>query len=211
VAEGLILIDVGLNGYTPGQTYPLSVVCTDIIADKLGFQITSETAAAKAGTWVITNASRTQMVGGTAVTHTAAGTDPVGTPNVWSMNWTAPEAGTGPVSFYVAVNKTNSNNSNQGDQIFISSLTIQESNVGIAENFEALVGQIYPNPATESIKLNLPLHAKVQVFDNIGREVMSFTANTEDLQIDVSGLEHGIYHMNFSKDGNYASRSFIKK
>lgn len=210
-ADNLIIIDVGLNGYVPGQTYPLTVTCDDIVAEKYGFQITSETASAKAGTWIITNASRTQLKSGTAVTHTSAGTTPSGSPNTWSMEWTAPAAGTGPVSFYVAINQTNADNTNSGDQIHVASLTIPESGVGIAESLDQAIGIIYPNPANDIIHLNLPLNSGIRIFDNTGREVITLTGDQALHEIDVSALQQGLYFVQIEHEGQYASRSFIKR
>jgi hypothetical protein len=210
-AANLIVIDAGLNGYIPGQTYPLTVICDDIVAERYGFQITSETASTKAGTWIITDASRTQLKSGTAVTHTSAGTAPNGPPNTWSMHWTAPAAGTGTVTFYVAVNQTNNSGTNFGDQIYVSSLSIDESGVGIAENLDQTVGNLYPNPATDFIHLNTPANAEIRVYDNAGREVISLVTVQALQEIDISGLQQGVYFVKVGLDGQYASRSFIKR
>jgi hypothetical protein len=210
-ADNLIVIDVGLNGYIPGQTYPLTVTCDDIVAEKYGFQITSETASAKTGTWIITNASRTQLKSGTAVTHTSGGTIPSGSPNTWSMEWTAPAAGTGPVTFYVAINQTDADNSRFGDMIHVASLTISESGVGIAENLEKFIGAVYPNPATDIIHLNVPSNSEVRVYDNAGRAVISLTTDQAVQEMDVSTLQQGIYFVQIAFDGQYATRSFVKK
>ena len=208
---GWITINIPPIGYTPGDTYTIILSTPDANTSKMGFQITAETPAAKAGAWIITNAERTQLKGAFAVTHTAAGTDPIGIPNSWTMDWVAPAAGTGTLNFFAAVNASNSSGTNAGDLIYVTSLSVNESNVGIAENFNRAVGVIYPNPATENINLNLPLNSKVKVFDNIGREVMSLNANAETLKLDVSGLEKGIYIVNISLDGQTANRSFVKR
>lgn len=208
---GWINTNIPPIGYTPGDTYTIVLSTPSANTSKMGFQITAETPAAKTGTWIITNTERTQLKGPSAVSHTTAGTDPIGTPNSWTMDWVAPVAGTGILKFYAAVNASNSSGTNAGDLIYVTSMSINESNVGIAENFNRAVGVIYPNPATENINLNLPLHSEVKVFDNIGREVMSATAHTEKLKLNISSLEQGIYYVNISLDGQYAIRSFVKR
>jgi hypothetical protein len=210
-AANLIVIDVGLNGYIPGQTYPLTVICDDIVAEKYGFQITSETSSAKAGTWIITDAARTQLKSGTAVTHTSGGTAPNGSPNTWSMEWTAPVAGSGPVTFYVAINQTDNLGTNAGDQIYVASFNIDESGVGIAENLDHSIGNLYPNPATDFVHLNTPANAEIRVYDNAGREVISLVTVQAFQEIDISGLQQGVYFVKVGLDGQYASRSFIKR
>lgn len=211
IVNGWITSNIPPIGYTPGDTYTILLSTPGANTSKMGFQITAETPAAKAGSWIITNSSRTQLKGAAAVTHTAAGTDPMGTPNTWTMDWVAPPAGTGTLNFFAAVNASNADGTNGGDLIYKTQLTVNESNVGIAEHFETLVGNIYPNPASALISLEAPLNAEVNVFDNMGRKLMSATAQSERLNIDISSLEMGVYYVNISLDGQYATRSFVKR
>jgi len=111
---GWITSNIPPIGYTPGATYTITVSTPDANTSKMGFQITSETLAGKAGTFVITSTPRTQLKGPHFVTHTAAGTDPIGTPNSWTMDWTAPAAGTGELRFFAAVNASDASQTNQG-------------------------------------------------------------------------------------------------
>lgn len=208
---GWITSDIPSVGYTPAAVYIITVSTPDATTSRMGFQITCETAAAKAGDFDNFDAVRTQLKGSHVVTHTAAGTDPVGTPNSWQMYWTAPMAGTGTVNFYAAVNGSDASGTRFGDIIYVSSMTVNESNVGIAEQFDQAIGQIYPNPATKKIKLNVPLNSDIRIFDNIGRELMSNKANTKDLQLDVSALEQGIYYVQIHLDGQVANRRFVKR
>jgi len=210
-ATGWITSNIPPIGYTPGATYTITLSTTDANTSKMGFQITAETPAAKVGAWIITNSSRTQLKGPATVTHTAAGTDPIGTPNSWTMDWVAPVAGTGTLNFFAAVNASDASGTNQGDLIYVTQLTVNESNVGLAENFDRIIGNIYPNPATNMIRLDAPISSEIRIFDNMGRNVMSFTANNEALSIDISTLNKGIYYMNISLNGQVAARSFIKK
>jgi hypothetical protein len=127
------------------------------------------------------------------------------------MEWTAPAAGTGPVTFYVAINQTDNSGTNSGDQIYVASLTIAESGVGIAENLDQSVGTLYPNPATDIIYLNVPASGEISVFDNTGRQVITLNAEQAVRAIDVSGLQQGIYFVQIAFDGQYASRRFVKR
>ena len=209
--NGWITSNIPISGYTPGTTYTIILSTPGANTSKMGFQITAETPAAKAGSWIITNSSRTQLKGPSAVSHTAAGTDPIGVPNSWTMDWVAPPPGTGTLNFFAAVNASNASGTSMGDVIYKTQLTVNESNVGIAENFDKAIGNIYPNPATEMISVDVPLHAQVKVFDNVGRMVMRETAETPKLTLDISALEKGVYYVNISLDGHYATRNFIKR
>jgi len=206
-----ITSDIPLVGYTPGITYTITLSTPEATTEKMGFQITSETLGEKAGTWIITNAQRTKIVGGTAVTHTAAGTDPQGTPNSWTMDWTAPESGTGAVTFYASVNASNNNGTTAGDMIYLTSVTIPESNIGIAENMESKVGEVYPNPATDKATIGLPEGSLLRIFDQLGHEVMSLEAATSTMVVDVASLDQGIYYLTVSYDGQQCTRRLLKK
>lgn len=210
-ATGWITSNIPIDGYTPGSTYTITLSTPDANTSKMGFQMTSETPAAKVGAWIITNTSRTQLKGAATVTHTGPGTDPIGTPNSWTIDWVAPVAGTGTLNFFAAVNASDASGGNGGDLIYVTQLTVNESNVGLAENFDIAIGNIYPNPATNMIRLDAPTSSEIRIFDNMGRNVMSFTANNDALTIDISALNNGIYYMNISLDGQLTSRSFIKR
>jgi hypothetical protein len=65
---------------------------------------------------------------GTYVNHTSAGTnlgDPNG--NSWAFDWTAPGAGGGDVTFYLAGNAANGNFNNQGDYIYSHEMVASEA------------------------------------------------------------------------------------
>ena len=135
----------------------------------------------------------------------------MGTPNAWAMDWTAPASGTGAVTFYASVNAANGDGSNQGDMIYVTALNVAESTIGISEIFTANVGNIYPNPGTNYINIRLPLQSQIQVFDNIGRELISMPANTECMSIDISNLEVGVYYVKIHQNGQTANRRFVKR
>lgn len=132
---GSIKIEFPSGGsYTPGNTYKVRVTVADPAAARWGFELTARMGAdrtATAGRFAIDNATTTQFSPGSTageyVTHTSAGTAQ-GTSGsaTWEVNWTAPAAGSGQVSFYAAGNAANNNGNNQGDQIYTTSLAITE-------------------------------------------------------------------------------------
>jgi len=208
---GWISSNIPDYGYTPGETYTITVTAHSIVAAKMGFQITSETQFEKMGTFIISDPDRTQLRGSTSVTHTTDGTVVTQLPASWSMNWVAPVPGSGEVNFYTAVNQTNNDNTNDGDLIFVSSLSVFEAVIGIPELLDNRVSQIYPNPAHEYINLGLPLQSEVHIINYMGREVMYYSSREELLKIDISRLTKGIYYVQIFHRGMAANRSFIKK
>ena len=132
--------------YTPGSTYKLHIVLTDANAQRWGFEVTARGGTDRltlAGMLAVDNAATTQFSPGSNpgeyVTHTAPGTAQ-GTrgSNSWDVNWTAPAAGSGPVTIFVAGNAANGNGNNQGDQIYTSSLVLQEAGPNVSGTVFAL-------------------------------------------------------------------------
>ena len=127
--------------YTPGQVYKVKVTLSDPAAKIWGFELTARQGADKldlSGTFSIDNPSRTQFSPGSApgeyVTHAPGGTSPTSTgTSVWEANWTAPSAGTGPVTFYAAGNAGNNDGDNTGDSIYTTRLTVSEAGGTAAE------------------------------------------------------------------------------
>lgn len=128
---GWITSNIPGSGYIAGQTYTITASGTHSGVVYFGFELTAEnTSNQKTGTFIITDPSQTKLVNnGKAVTHTQNGTNPSGNSKSWSMNWTAPGAGTGNVTFYAAFNAANGNGGTSGDVIYKSSLAVSEGSV----------------------------------------------------------------------------------
>lgn len=210
IVEDWISTSIPAQGYSPGETYTITLTAFDQSSEKMGFQITAETETAKTGTWVITDATRTKLVGSSA-THTSAGTAPIGSPNTWTIDWTAPASGTGTVTFYATVNNTNNNGSNQGDEIFRTWRSEPESNIGIAEAETGTMWKIYPNPTQDFIIIEPPFDANVFVYDNIGRVVSSFLISEDSYKLDVSDFDKGVYFIHLQMERKTTTKSFIKR
>lgn len=210
IVEDWISTSIPTIGYTPGQTYTVTLTAFGLSSDKYGFQITAETATAKTGSWIITDATRTKLVG-SSVTHTSAGTVPNGSPNTWTIDWTAPASGTGPVTFYATVNNTNDDGSNQGDEIFRTWRSEPESTIGIAEMEAGTIGNIYPNPALDHISIELPLNAEVSLYTATGKLLQKSFSPSDIYQVNISGLDQGVYYLMINVEGHYTTQSFLKK
>ena len=125
--------------YTPGQKYTISVLITDPQAQRWGFELgawqSSNLATNQEGTLTAGADGFTRVIPFQSwqyITHTSQGTR-LGQRNSaeFKFDWTAPAAGAGEVSFYVAANAANGNGTNdQGDLIYSSSLKVPESTGG---------------------------------------------------------------------------------
>lgn len=114
---GIVILNVPAQ-YTPGQVYPIGVILAQSTSSRWGFEITALTAGGQmAGTLDDNNNNVGQQTQGgiTYVSQTTQkgfdGTysDSLGGA-VWTMSWTAPPVGTGPVTFYAAGAACNKDN-----------------------------------------------------------------------------------------------------
>ena len=145
--QGMITSNVPECGYTPGETYTITLTVSSAGKNEFGFSVSPQLdGGATAGSMISTTG--TQLNGsGRYLTHTAAGTAE-SSPNtrVWTFSWIAPPAGSGNVTFYAAFNASNNNNGSSGDLIFNSNLGIfeglQPEAPAIFGNSSACVGSI---------------------------------------------------------------------
>ena len=71
---------------------------------------------------------------------------------------------------------------------------------------------IYPNPAYQNLYLTIENGAigKVDVFDPLGKKVLSASSETNLLELDISKLSKGLYFINFENIQSSQKGSFIK-
>ena len=82
--------------------------------------------------------------------------------------------------------------------------------LAVAEN-EATMLSVYPNPAKDMISFTLNQDAQVAVYDMSGRLVSEKNCMEGLVNYEVSGLENGVYFVNFSfADGHKAVSKFVK-
>jgi len=127
------------------------------------------------------------------------------------LNWTAPDNGTGDITFYAAVNVVNGNGSSAGDGADTTQLVIAEdlmlSNETIAADASIQVSA-YPNPTSGllSVEADQPI-SKLTILDRNGLKVYS---NTYKSRMDLSTLSPGLYILQIGfENGSRALRRII--
>ncbi len=68
---------------------------------------------------------------------------------------------------------------------------------------------LYPNPATSTINLKNAENANIQVFDVLGKMIISRDNISMDEKIDVAKLQTGTYFMKISKDNYITTKRFL--
>ena len=99
----------------------------------------------------------------------------------------------------------------ENDGVFAFMATSQFSSNGIlAVNQNQLEDiSLYPNPATSIINLKNAENANIQVFDVLGKMIISKDNISMNEQIDVTKLQTGTYFMKISKDNNVTTKRFL--
>lgn len=200
------------TGYIAGTTYTITGTVTEAGLSRYGFEITAEKDAdnSKTGTMVITDATNTKVVGGSAVTHQSAGTSGTGS-RTWSFDWTAPTSGTGDVTFFGAFNATNNNGATSGDKIYTASIGVSEDvQTGLVENSKKSEVLIYPNPIITSFEVvtSKKIDA-VKVFGLDGKEMRTVIQNGN--VFDATQLSSGIYFVQIVVEGELMTKKIIKE
>lgn len=215
---GLITVNTPVNGYVPGTTYQVTATVTFQGRTKFGFQVSPQnTTGQQLGTLIATNTAETQtQVNGKYITHKTAGTSgPTGT-KTWTFDWTAPAAGSGPVTLYGAFNSTNSMSNSAGDIVYLSTTTVQEDlSALIAEDNFIPELTVFPVPANDFVEFRAPNAANdfysIDVYDISGSMVQ--TAATQTLQgfrLSISELPSGIYFVKVYTPEGFTVRRILK-
>lgn len=193
-----ITANIPVIGYTPGETYAITITVTEAGISRFGFQATVQnTSGNPAGTIALSNTTETGLVGSNLyVTHRSAGTSGSGSKS-WLFNWTAPAAGFGPATVYSSTMAANNNGNNNGDNVYKSSLTIQENTTVSIANVLNTGIKMYPNPTQQFVFIELAeadLQLKlVQLYNLSGKMLLSETITPNQVTIDLSKFNQGVY------------------
>lgn len=209
--DNWISADIPNEGFTPGETYVITLHATDQDAVRFGFELTAENGDSKIGVFTITDDDRTQLKAtSNSVTHKFAGTDPIGHEITWEFEWTAPDPGPDDVTFYAAINAANGNGFNTGDKIYLTSENYTQFFVGIADNLLRDKVKLYPNPATSFVNIDLPANAELRLINITGQEVMYRKGTSDSERIDLSNLADGIYFVQVVHNAERATIKLLK-
>ena len=115
----------------PEKTYAMTVIVNHTGQDRWGFELSSrDDGLGQGGILTATQAQFTSIGNSGGISYLkqrSAGSfsrQPNGAS--WDFEWTAPEAGSGPITFYVAGNSANGNNSTSRDCFYTSAVMSKE-------------------------------------------------------------------------------------
>ena len=187
-----ITTNIPSTGYIPGDIYTINANINQSGVNIFGFEITAEENAGstKTGDFYITNSNETQFTNNsTAVTHKAGGTSGTNGRS-WSMDWEAPNSGTGAVTFYGGYVSANGNGNQNGDTYHSATLTVNEAIALTAINLSKRNDFIY-----NSIGKRIESNKTISVYNIKGNQVLK----TNSSSTNISHLNAGIYILKSAK------------
>lgn len=202
----MITSNIPATGYVPGSQYQITAAITQAGVAKFGFQISPQKAdGSAAGTMGVADAN-TQVSSNKYITHSFTGTTGAGGSKTWTFTWTAPAAGSGPVTFYGAFLATNNNGSaDAGDNVFTSSLSVGEDGKLNVFTPEQAGLKVYPVPFTNTIYVDKGEqtfeNATVKLFTLDGKLVAETVFTGTVTELNTEEVAKGLYILHINAPG----------
>ncbi len=208
--------------YTPGATYTVSVSVVPGTGNpvRYGFQTVALTDTDQQAGSFGTPGSGIQITTLNSIDYAEhSQPDPDGN---WTIEWTAPEVGTGTVQFYaggVAANGAGGSSGDGGTSLG-SPVTLAEDVASSTRNFvlEGVEATLFPNPVRDQAQVQLmtqrPLNGLWQLMDLNGRvlEIQSvdWAAGSSFFTVPVQNLAPGRYELQIREKERFLSLPLIK-
>jgi hypothetical protein len=212
--------------YTPGQTYRVRVTNTVVSGSGVqgyGFQIVNLKAAegedGDDSASFSNPADNVKIAVASNTNRQYAEHNGVEDNNVFEVDWTAPEQGTGAVTFYACGNAVNGNGMNSGDAAACSVLELSEADPSSVSNPNGGINiYLFPNPVREEMKVTLISDASaefnIEVYDMQGRlmvkDKVTFGTGESNYFVNVSDLSKGTYLVKFYNEEKVATAKMLK-
>jgi len=95
----------------------------------------------------------------------------------------------------------------------IRSVVYESTSTLATSNIKSTEIKIYPNPATDILKIKLLKNekSKIEIYDISGRLVKQMDANSDNIELNVSSLTKGSYLLSISTNSQKITKKFIKE
>ena len=193
--SNVITSNVPASGYVAGTQYTMTITLPG--SGKKGFEVSPQSlSGALLGTLAAGTGSKLTN-GGKALTQT---TNLSANPAIWTFTWTAPAAGTGPVTFYGAYCIGEPN-------IKLNTFVVPEFAVGINEGVLNSL-KLYPIPAHDMINVTYSLNSQqslsITLYDCLGKQhklmngITGTSGNHNEHIALPENLAPGLYYLHIS-------------
>jgi len=223
ISESLLITNPGssdpIDAYVPGQTYEVTLTVNASGSPAgYGFQMTSlDVSNTEAGSWSspATNVQieTASLVGGrTYVEHKG-----VGSSNVFRVNWTAPAAGAGLVSFYHAANGVNGNGATSGDNGSLGAVTTLNAapgtglaDAGLWDDLEVFPSLVLNGMLSLRGSMLLERRPSLELYDGFGRLLLARASFDGSEAISVADMPVGMGFVVLRDGQQTLVRRFVK-
>ena len=173
-----------ISEYVPGAAYTLRVQVLGEGASGYGFQavaLNSDNSGAGSYGAAPDGMQVTTVNGVEYPEHSSRAED-----GLFEIEWTAPEEGSGPISFYVAGNAVNGNFDISGDQADTTMVVVEEAVVSSAKDqlVEAFKLQIGPNPVQDYLQVQWDSKVvqpeQLRIVNSIGQVLKAYDLQSFD-------------------------------
>ena len=183
IGTATITTNIPASGYSIGSTYTITLTGVKASCTKFGFEITAENWNSKSGNFMITDNTTKLVNANNAVSHKSSGTSG-NTTKSWTMDWTPTANSIGNTTFFAALMFSNANLNNNGDNVFTTSLLVNE---------EMVLGNLDNNSQISftfnSLTKTIESKNAIIVYDVRGKLVLT----TKEKFTTISHLKKGIY------------------
>lgn len=208
-----------VNQYKPGERYTVEVLIDSLdgpAARGFGFQLVCLDAPLDQNgddleNWLdngMNNYKISEARGRSYAEHAG-----VSRTNLFEVEWMAPEANTGTVSFYTSGNGVNFNGGTSGDGADVAKMEITEDQTSSTRDHWKNNIRVIPNPTDGKSSINLPesFQGSVNVFNMIGQKIQTIELNERVGEVDLTSFQSGIYLLQFDhRDGNSKAVRLLK-
>ena len=211
IQQELLSGDFPSTGYSPGSSYNITLKPTNTGTTVWGFECMAEDGNGNAVGVFTSNEDANEQGNGRRATHKFASTSSAAGSTEWTLDWTAPAAGTGDITFYVSVLAANGNGTTSGDNVIIDTMVIREGQVSSISDVIENEIRLYPNPVLNELHIaskHVINSGLLQVFDAKGLLVIS-TEMRET--ISVQNLAVGTYYAKISQGNQLVTKTFVKQ
>lgn len=215
---------VTTSEYVPGKTYRIVELGSNAAGTQthFGFQVMAVNGAGnQAGSFTIVNSANTQTFTGGGLTGAENKTPIAKSGNTCNpqIKWTAPAAGTGAITFRIALNVVNNNNNTASDQPNVGTIALQEKPAAFVAGITVSGMRLFPNPSRGNMTLDLgnapegrytltavDMNGKMTVLGELRS-----SGKSKLLDIPVAGLPAGVYHLVISGPQGVQTLKFIRQ
>lgn len=201
------------NLFEPGMTYTINVMVSNSNYSRFGFgcEILNEDTFTNAGVIsLISSSSDVQLLNAPNGRKNAVHVSPkVGSGStIFSFEWTAPTS-TNNIVIYAAGNAVNGNGNTTGDAVGTTSLSLSASISSINEITNNVKMNIYPNPASEFVSIQI--ENVTEKIENVNLELWDLKGNKIVTLSSIKLIDNGTQRFRLFLPENLNSGLYILK